>query len=127
MATVRDIINAAMRKAKIIPLGDDPTAEEGAFGLDCYNDMMFAWEIEGLNLAHITQTLNDTVDLPDSHLEAVKLSLAERLADTYGASLGPQDTRRAEEGRNALRAYHFSMADLGSDNPLSRRNLAIDD
>lgn len=120
MATVGDIINAATQRLRIQALGEELSANEAEYCLDEYNQMLHAWEIDGINLAHLEATLDDEIDAPDSHLEAIKLSLCERIADAFGKEMSIKDRQLAEEGRSALRAYHFSIGELGSDHPLSR-------
>jgi hypothetical protein len=121
MATVNDIILRALQKLTIIAIGDEPTATEAAYCLDEYNQMMDAFELDGMALAHLQATLDDDIDVPASHLEAIRLSLAERIADAFGKEMSVGDRQRAEQGRMALRAYHFSIAELGSDHPHSQR------
>lgn len=121
MATVNDLIARALNGLRVIAIGDEATADEADYCLGEYNDMMHAFELDGMGLAHLEATVDDTIDVPDSHLETLRLSLMERVAGAFGKEMTVGDRNRAETGRMALRAYHFSMATLGSDHPLATR------
>ena len=127
MTTVRQLIFGALQDLRVIALGDEPTDDEGDYCLDQYNQMMHGFELDGLALAHIDQVMGDTIDVPDHHIQALRLSLAERIADVFGASMTVEQRMRAEQGRMGLRAYHFTLYDLGSEHPLSSNNLATDE
>jgi hypothetical protein len=120
--TVNDLIARALNALRVIALGDEATIEEADYCLGEYNDMMNAFELDGMALAHLEATLDDEIDVPDHHLEAIRLSLMERVAGAFGKEMTVGDRQRAETGRMALRAYHFSIAELGSDHPLAQRN-----
>ena len=117
--TVNDLIARALNGLRVIALGDEATADEAAYCLGEYNDMMFAFELDGMALAHLEATLDDEIDVPESHLEALRLSLMERVAPAFGKDMAVGERIRAEAGRMGLRAYHFSIAPLGSDHPLA--------
>lgn len=121
MATVNDEIARALHRLRVVAIGDDATSTEADYCLGEYNEMMHAFELDGMALAHIDQELTDTIDVPDNHLETIRLSLMERIAPAFGAQMDVNDRMKAELGRMALRAYHFSIAALGSDHPLSKR------
>jgi hypothetical protein len=124
--TVQELIDRALHGLRVIALGDEATGTEADYCLDQYNDMMFAFERDGLDFAHAAQVLGDTIDLPDGHLEAIRLSLMERIAPTFGKEMAPRDIMAAEQGRMALRAYHFNMGALRSDHPLARNQTGLD-
>ena len=126
MATARDIVTRALRKRKVLSSGEDPTADELTDGLDALNDMLAAWSIDGIDFGHVTLESATVLDVPDSHLQTVVLSLSERLTD-FGGSMDPMDVLAADRGRSALQAQYFSIADLTGDNPLCFRNLSTED
>lgn len=117
--TVQELVDLALNRLRVIALGDEATSTEGAYCLAEFNAMMHAFELDGMALAHVEAVLTDTIDVPDNHLEALRLSLMERIAPTFGKEVAPNDRILAEQGRMALRAYHFSIAELGGDHPLS--------
>lgn len=127
MATALDVITRALKRLRVISSGEVPTAEESADCLEALNDMLFEWRIDGIDLAHVALVLTDTIDVPDDHVQALVLNLALRAGGMFGAQLAPADTALALSGEAALRAYHFTIADLSSDSPLSRTNLSNSD
>lgn len=124
MATASQVINRALKRLKVIGVGASPTANETTDCLEALNDMLFAWRIEGIDLAHTTLLSTDTLDVDDDHIEAIALNLAKRVGGMFGRELSKEDQQLALEGEMSLRAYHFSIADLEDDNPLSRSNLS---
>lgn len=121
--TALDVITAAMRKLRILPSGGVPTSQETEDGLNALNDMLAAWRIEGIDLAQTTLASNDIIDVPANHIEGLKLNLAVRIAEDFGAQIGPSMAAGATASHAALLAYHFSIADLADENPLARVNL----
>lgn len=117
--TVNEMIARALSQLRVVALGDEATSTEAAYCLGEYNDMMSAFELDGMALAHLEAELTDTIDVPDNHLAAIRLSLMERIAPTFGKEVTLSDRMLAEQGRMALRAYHFNIGELGSDHPLS--------
>lgn len=126
MATAIDVITRALQKIKIYSAGEAPTADDADYCLSELNEMLFEWQNDGIDLGHVALELEDTLDVPDDHLQTVRLSLAEKLAGDFGGELSGSDAAAAERGRSALRAIYFNIADLRSDNPLARCNLARD-
>lgn len=123
MATALDVITAAMKRLKILRSGGTPSASETADCLEALNDMLFEWRIGGPDLAAVTLESSDEIDVPDDHIQALKLNLAIRIANMFGASPTPFLITQAQNGYNALVAAHFTMQDLSDDNPLARCNL----
>lgn len=121
MATALDIITRALRKIRVLASGESPTSEEADDCLNALNDMLVGWAINGIDLAHTDLALTDTLDVPDDHLEAIRMSLAERVAGDFGAQLSPTDMQIADQGRAAIRAYHFSIKTIGIDHPSAER------
>jgi len=124
VATASQVINRALKRLKVIGVGASPTANETTDCLEALNDMLFAWRIDGIDLAHTTLLSSDAIDVDDDHIEAIALNLAKRVGGMFGRELSKEDQRLALEGEMALRAYHFTIADLEDDNPLSRSNLS---
>ena len=124
MATATQVINRALKRLRVIGVGQSPTANETTDCLEALNDMLFAWRADGIELAHITLLSTDVLDVPDDHIEPIALNLAKRVGGLFGASLSADDAALAQSGENMIRAYHFSIADLESENPLSRDNLS---
>lgn len=111
MATARDIVTRALRKRRILAVGQSPEASELADGLSDLNDMLSAWRIDGIDIGHVTLAASDTLDVPDDHILTIVLSLAERMSD-YGGQMDPADIVTAEQGRRALQAQYFHIGEL---------------
>jgi hypothetical protein len=126
-ATALDCITAAMRKLRILPSGGTPSAAETEDCLAALNDMLAAWRISGIDLAQPELASSDVIDVPDNHIEAIKANLAVRIAEDFGAQIGPALASAATGSRAALAGYHFSITDLTDDNPLARSNLSNTD
>lgn len=112
MATASDIVTRALRTLRVISSGETPTADESSDGLTALNDMLAAWALDGIDLGHITLASSDTLDVPDMHLQTIRLALAERLAGEYGAELSSFDQIALSKGMTALQARYFNIPDL---------------
>lgn len=120
MATALDIVTRALRRLRVYSALEDIGSADAEDCLTSLNDMLFGWAINGIDLAHTTLVLADVLDVPDDHLEAITLSLMERVASQFAAEVSPVDAAIADQGRAAIRAYHFSIATLGIDHPSAR-------
>lgn len=121
--TALQVITAALKRLKVLRSGGSPTASETADCLESLNDMLAEWRIGGPDLTPVTLASGDIIDVPGDHVQALKLCLALRVADMFGAQPTPLLVMQAREGFNAITAYHFAMRDLDADNPLGRCNL----
>jgi len=129
MATAAQIIERALQDAKIFAAGEtvSGTADE-TYALRHLNDMLAEWEIDGIDLAPVVLTTSSTIDVPASHEGAIIANLAVRLiVSGFGGQLDPGLKFHADKGYERLRAYHFTIADLTDENPLSRDNLSTND
>lgn len=124
MATAREIVQWACEDVKAYATGETVDAADAAYCLQKLNDMLFEWSIDGIDIAHTTLALGDTLDVPNSHIGAIRSNLAIRIDEKFGGVLTPNDHNLAENGRKALVAYHFTIRDLTDENPLARDNLA---
>jgi hypothetical protein len=118
--TALECITRALRKIRVYGAGEDPSAADSEDCLLALNQMLFGWGSNGIDLAHTELGLSDELDVPDDHCEAITLSLAERIAADFGAQVSPVDSAIADQGRSALRAYHFSIKTIGIEHPLVR-------
>ena len=107
MATARDVIEHAFRKARVFASGETPPAQDATDALTILNDMMHAFDVQGIEYAHATLALADTVNLPDSLIGPVKSMLAVRLCGEFETT--PTDELRIEaaSGRQAIGAYYL--------------------
>ena len=60
MTTTREIITRAMRRIRIVDAMQQPSAEDADLVLDALNDMMHAWQWDGVPIEHTDLTLTDT-------------------------------------------------------------------
>lgn len=127
MATASDIVTRALRSLRVISSGETPTADESADGLTALNDMLAAWALDGIDLGHITLVAADELDVPDMHLQTIRLALAERLAGEYGAELAPADQIALSKGMTALQARYFSVPDLVPQSAVMTPTDTVDD
>jgi len=121
--TALDTVTRALQKLRVIGVGKEPKSAETALGVAELNDMLAEWAVDGIDLAVLPLETSDQIDVPDDHNTAIVLCLAARLGGFFGAQLSPIDTASLDRRMDILRAYHFSIADLADDNPLSRCNL----
>lgn len=124
MATALQVIERALRDLKVYAAGESVSTADRDECLQVLNEMMAEWGITGIDLAHIDLAYTDTIDVPNNHLNAIRRNLGVRIAPMFGAEITPLDIRLAELGAQAVRAYHFTIADLRDDNPLARNNQA---
>jgi hypothetical protein len=117
MATALDVITRALRKLGVYAAGEDPTPRTPRIALSRSTTCLRDGRSTALTLPHTTLALTDALDVPDDHLEAITLSLAERVASEFAAQISPVDAAIADQGRAAIRAYHFNIATLGIDHP----------
>lgn len=61
MATARDIITRALKRAQIIDATEQPSGQDAADGLAALNDMMHAWKNSEVDALQFDYTLNSTV------------------------------------------------------------------
>lgn len=126
MATARDIVTGAFEDRKVPGVGAGVTAKELTYGLGKLNDMLFFWETDGIPLGHVTLVADDTLDVPDDHIQTIRLSLAERL-NAFADGMDPADKRAAFDGRQRLQALYFDLGPLSFDRGLARRHDDVSD
>lgn len=83
MATVADIVTRAFRKIGVAAEDDPLTANQIQNGVDTFNDMVHAWALRGVDLAHTDAAAGDAFPLPEDFREGAVYLLAERLAPDY--------------------------------------------
>lgn len=121
MATAKDVITKAYQIANIVSseFGEELTAAQLSEGLSRFNDMLHGWDLEGINIAHVTLAASDAIPYPDSHLEALKLNLATRLAADNGRDLAVKTLIDAEKGKKAVESFYDEPQSLSVDAALS--------
>jgi hypothetical protein len=112
MATARATITTALRSAGIYAAGEAPSSPDMEQGLECLNDMLAAWDIEGVQLGLSTLALDDELAVPASHNKAIQDNLASDLAPIFGVALSPRIERSAVDGKSMLLALYTNPPEL---------------
>ncbi len=89
MATVRDVVNGALRRLGVLDVSEDAEAEVAAVALAAYNAM----HAEAYHAGWIAGTwtdlgLNDTAAIGPAYAESAKAAVAVRIAPDYGREVG---------------------------------------
>lgn len=115
MATANDIIRRAMRVARVLAVGQNPSAADTQDCLTIFNQMLYAWAHHGINLNLPTLTSSDTVDVPDDVLMGLSYNLAMLIAPEYERPIDPVVAAIAMNEFNRLqRTYaYIPVVDLG--------------
>jgi hypothetical protein len=127
MTTVRSIITKAMRKVQILAAGEDPSAAEGADGLDAFNEMMAGLKLESIPLDWRNLTLDDDVPLPPEHIRGVIHLLGVELAPEYGKEVDPTIALIAERARRLLQGHYKDIRQMSVDPGLIDRRAGTFD
>lgn len=102
MTTVRDVIVDALSDLGVINDASEVDPSDSALALRHFNNMLFAWKNQGVDVSHSALGLNDTFPLDSAHLEATTILLADRLARPFEEpSVDPALTQRAWLGLHA--------------------------
>lgn len=125
MATARDVITASLRELGIIDGVEEASAEDAAHALTLFNQMIDAWELDGIALGLGTVTLNTTLALPNSHIEALRANLAARLAPPFGRNPSPLTVEQASRGYRSLQGAYAKRRLLSVDPGLRWRRATF--
>lgn len=113
MATALQIISRALRTIRVIDAHTPASDEEAADAFEALNDMLAEWHEAGIGLPDYS-VANYTTELASdaSDVQAVTLSLAERLAPEYGRDLPPPAQRVLQEAMQRLRLRYFEPGEV---------------
>lgn len=90
MATVSEVIIDALDQILVRASESPLEADETQSAIRALNNMMTAWDADGLPLGfELVTGPGDPVTVPDSTLEAIIFNLAVRLAPQFGVTVGP--------------------------------------
>lgn len=87
MATVSKIIDRAFRKIAVRAEDEALTADQLQAGLDALNEMLTAWQLQGVNVSIYDMRASDQFPLAPRFEEGVIYMLAARLSAEYVAPL----------------------------------------
>lgn len=115
--TARDVCISALRK--LVGIDDTPTGKELEFALECLNDMLASWRLEGIDCGISGQLADpDTLSLPETYLAAIKLNLSIWLADQFDRELTPSLVALAGDTKRALLVDSVKLDELRFDDTL---------
>ena len=115
MATIRDIVTAACRKARLAQLGEAVDPDIAAVALDEFNRMLHGWKLIGLDIGHRDQGLSGTFALPDEYQEGVVHLLAKRFEPNFALPA----MFNADDFMRAIQAYAMEIDDVKFDTGLT--------
>lgn len=100
MTTNVTVIGDALRLLGVIAEGQSVSAEQGLNSLRALNQMMAAWEEDGVSIGYFAQSATtDSIPVPDWAEKGVTSKLAQRLQADYPASqLDPWVRDSSENG-----------------------------
>ena len=99
MATNITLITDSLRLLNVISESETPTAEQGSHALRRMNQMLEAWEEDGIKLGYFAQSATgDTCPVPAYAEKGVTGMLAIDLAPTYGAEPSAFCVKFADDG-----------------------------
>jgi hypothetical protein len=125
MATARDLINRSLREIGVVDAIEDTSSEDADAALDVFNDMVAGWELDGVPLGLGTMTLNTTLAVPDSHLEALRANLSARLAPMFGRQAAAIVIEQASRGLRSLQSAYSRTRIMSVDPALRRRGVSL--
>lgn len=117
--TARDVCNFALRK--VVGNGETAEASELDDALERLNAMLMLWRINGLDVGVAKElTANDTLDIPDAYITAIKWCLREDIHAYYDVQMNGHDARMTEQAKAALAAHLINFDNLDFDRGLVR-------
>ncbi len=119
MATVSQAVKKAMRLMSILQVGEEPSAEEAQDATESMNDMLHAWELDGITLNHVDLSYEDTLPYPEHHIKTISYNLAIELAAEFGKTAPASVVVYAENGYRNLQNYYLDLADLSVDSAIN--------
>lgn len=111
MATAEDVATRALKRLGLVAAGDSPAAADVADGVTALNAMIAAWEADWLS--------GDVLPLADRFEQATVALLAVRLAEDFGAAVGPVLARDAENGWRQIQSAFFAVPQSQFENALT--------
>lgn len=81
--TAQEVIERAYRKLAILSKDTTIQPEDLAHGLDLLNDMLFGWEMFGVDINHVELEASDPVPLARKFTEGTVMQLAARISQDY--------------------------------------------
>lgn len=115
MTTALTVIEGACRLIGILAEGEALTATQSSDALESLNNMVAAWELDGIAIGAPSWALADTINLPANHLDPIKYNLAVRLAPEYEKPVSSIVVQMAGDGYKSLQAVYGEAMDMDID------------
>lgn len=123
MATSREMVYDALTMIQVRGAGEVPEAADLQDGLRFFNEFMFACTLEGIDVDWLTLGADDTVPLPNAHIQPFKYLLAVVFAPLFGRELDPAIATKAERFRSLLQ-MHYTDIPTATFDPALRSRLS---
>ena len=112
MTTARDVIKSALRRLEILAYDEEPDGKMADNALTALNDMMFGWEVRGVDVEHTALAINDNIALDKKWHHALGYLLAEHIGSEWGTGLKPADQTEAMRCWNNLAAAYLVVTNV---------------
>ncbi len=119
--TARDVIQTALRVIRAVDVTEDVTAEDLATGLSAMNNMIHAWENQGIYINYESIEATDEMPFPDRDIELIMYRLAYRLAPEYSLELTPEVALSARDALATLQAQYGIQTEARPDLSITDR------
>jgi hypothetical protein len=124
MATMQHVVNRALKRLGLVPLGKAADFRELTTGNAALNDMLSSWESDfGPAYSHLDRDLSDAFPLDDEHIQGVSALLAERLLDEKGKEISDPIRRDARQGWLTLQSLYVEAPEAEYDRGLTTTPL----
>ena len=120
MTTANDVVTGAAKKINVIAAGETLSGQDAADGLQNLNDMLHAFELQGIFLGHTDLALAGTINLPDSHIEGLKAILAVRMAPEYEKEASMRVQMLASDTESLFITHYAEIPVMSIDSGLTR-------
>ena len=118
---MQDIVDGALRKLSVLSREEQASGPLGDQTVVSYNEMLHGWRKKSVDVNHSTQTITDTFQLDDMHVEGVKALLAVKIAPDHQESNSadmPAIRREANDGWHGLIADYWVIDEMQVDTAL---------
>jgi hypothetical protein len=117
--TGRELIERAYLRAQLVARGQPLTAEEGSDGLKLLNEMLAAWETDGIHLGIGEQTLSGEVPLPRNHDRGIIMLLAMDMLDEFRRDPPAGLAAKADRAKRQLMTEYVQVPEAKFDQALT--------
>ena len=104
--TALQVIERALTRMGVIQYGETPQDDEADRALSTLNDMLHAWQLDGIDLKFTDLSLTSVLPYPDNHTKPIVDNLVINLKREFGQDLRGDDVDMAENGYRNLQHYY---------------------